>query len=205
VNLISHLPLVAHHLPLIKMFNLFQNIHIDWLGKRRPFIAVSILIMLAGLASTLSREFTPGGTEAFNLGVDFKGGTVVTAKFKGEKPNDDAIRAALSNVGVSDAQIQASTDKPDEVLIKIPLIENAEAAPAPNPVPNTEQTQEEATKVQVQTGRETVKKALDTFGKEAEGENTLQAVPDATYKIIGTDSVGAGLGVSRFENADHLR
>ena len=107
------------------MFNLFQNIHIDWLGKRRIFIAFSIFIMLAGLASTIGRQYTPGGTDAFNLGVDFKGGTVVVAKFKGEKPSDDDIRAALHNAGVADPVIQASTDKPDEVLIKIPLVENA--------------------------------------------------------------------------------
>ena len=64
------------------MFNLFQNIHIDWLGKRKIFIAFSIFIMLAGLISTIGRQYTPGGADAFNLGVDFKGGTVVVAKFK---------------------------------------------------------------------------------------------------------------------------
>lgn len=103
------------------MFNLFQNIHIDWLGKRRIFIAVSILIMIAGLVSAIGRQFTPGGTEAFNLGVDFKGGTVVTAKFR-QRPGDDQIRAALNSAGISDPVIQSSTDKPDEVLIKIPLL-----------------------------------------------------------------------------------
>lgn len=172
------------------MFNLFQNIHIDWLGKRRVFIALSIFIMLAGLASAIGRQYTPGGTDAFNLGVDFKGGTVVTSKFKGERPSDDAIRAALNNVGVADPLIQASTDKPDEVLIKIPLIENAEApAPAAN-----DQNKENPIAAQVQAGRKTVKEALDTFGKEAEGEQSLADVPDATYKIIGTDSVGAIAG-----------
>ena len=117
------------------MFNLFQNIHIDWLGKRKVFIAFSIFIMLMGLISTIGRQYTPGGTDAFNLGVDFKGGTVVVAKFKGERPSDDAIRAALNNAQVRDPQIQASTDKPDEVLIKIPLVENAAAAPGPDSVP----------------------------------------------------------------------
>ena len=36
---------------------------------------------------------------------------------------------ALHNVGVADPVIQASTDKPDEVLIKIPLVENTTPAP----------------------------------------------------------------------------
>ncbi len=139
------------------MFNLFQNIHIDWLGKRRIFIAFSIFIMLAGLVSALGRQFTSGGTEAFNLGVDFKGGTVVTAKFK-QKPANNDVRAALNQVGVADPQIQDSTDKPDEMLIKIPLIENSDAVPIQVNTPESDQQQEEAKTAQVQTGRQTVKK-----------------------------------------------
>lgn len=171
------------------MFNLFQNIHVDWLGKRRAFIGFSIFIMVAGLISAIGRQAAPGGTEPFNLGVDFKGGTVVTVKFR-SKPSDDDIRAALNNAGVSDPVIQVSTNKPDEVLIKIPLIESA--ATVSTDQPSAEQ--DEAKKAQVQQGRTTVKGALDTFGKEAEGEATLDTLPDAAYKIIGTDSVGAIAG-----------
>lgn len=197
------------------MFNLFQNIHIDWLGKRRYFIAFSIFIMLAGLASTIGRQYTPGGSDAFNLGVDFKGGTVIVAKFKGQRPSDDDLRNALHNAGVSDPVIQASTDKPDEVLIKIPLVEGAtettggypapaNAAPpantapaantAANPPATTDSAQNKSLNAQVQAGRQTVKQALDTFGKEADGDSTLDASPDAVYKIVGTDSVGAIAG-----------
>src|SRR3954466_10272471 len=104
------------------MFNLFQNIHIDWLGKRKYFIAFSCCVMLAGLVSTIGRQYSPGGTDAFNLGVDFKGGTVVTAKFR-QRPSDDEIRGALNQQGINDPVIQSSLDKTDEVLIKIPLVE----------------------------------------------------------------------------------
>lgn len=173
------------------MFNLFQNIHVDWLGKRKIFIAFSIFVMVMGLVSTIGRQYTPGGTDAFNLGVDFKGGTVVVAKFKGEKPSDDDIRNALHNVGVADPVIQVSTDKPDEVLIKIPLVENTADT---QPAPATGQEGGQDLKAQVQAGRMTVKSALDTFGKEAEGDETLDASPDSVYKIIGTDSVGAVAG-----------
>lgn len=171
------------------MFNLFQDIHINWLGKRKIFIAFSIFIMLAGLASAIGRQYTPGGTDAFNLGVDFKGGTVVTAKFR-QKPSDDEIRGALNNTGVGDPVIQASTDKPDEVLIKIPLIENTEVVQTPTDTAGSKGDKS----AQVQQGRQTVKTALNTFGKEAEGDNTLADTPDAVYKIIGTDSVGAIAG-----------
>jgi preprotein translocase subunit SecF len=166
------------------MFNLFQNIHIDWLGKRRIFIAISILIMLAGLISAIGRQLTPGGTDAFNLGVDFKGGTVATVKFR-NIPADEEIRAALNNVGIHDAILQNSTNRPDEMLIRIPLLENE---------PVTENASPDQSKAQVELGRATVKKALDTFGPGAEGQATLDTDPNAFYKIIGTDSVTAIAG-----------
>jgi len=140
--------------------------------------------MLAGLISAIGRQYTPGGTDAFNLGVDFKGGTVATVKFR-QRPADNEIRAALNGVGVVDPVIQASTSKPDEVLIKTPLMEGPTAAQDPN-----EQNQ----KAQVEAGRALVKKALDNFGKEAAGEITLDSDPSTAYKIIGTDSVGAVAG-----------
>lgn len=176
------------------MLELFTNIKVDWMSKRKFFIGVSVIILLAGLASAIGRQFTPGGTDAFNLGVDFQGGSMITAKFK-QRPTTDEVRAALQNTGVADSQIQDSLDKPDEMLIKIPLIEGAtEAAQTTlDPAvaradPSTQQS------AQVNQGREIVKKALDQFGKEATGETALADAPDAAYKIIGTDSVGAVAG-----------
>jgi hypothetical protein len=52
------------------MFNLFNNINVDWLGKRKAFIAVSIFIMLAGLASAIGREFTSYATVEGIVSVD---------------------------------------------------------------------------------------------------------------------------------------
>src|SRR5204863_127276 len=65
------------------MFQIFHSVNIDWLGKRRFFIGISILLMLAGMGTALYRhKFHPNGTDAFNLGVDFKGGTVATFRFE---------------------------------------------------------------------------------------------------------------------------
>jgi preprotein translocase subunit SecF len=166
------------------MFNLFQNIHIDWLGKRQIFIGISILIMLAGLISAVGRQLTPGGTDAFNLGVDFKGGTVATVKFR-NMPSDEDIRTALNNVGIHDAVLQNSTNRPEEILIRIPLLESSSDAASATP---------DQSKAQVEAGRAVVKKALDTFGTEAEGQATLDTDPNAAYKIVGTDSVSAIAG-----------
>src|SRR5687767_13907088 len=101
------------------MFQFFTSINVDWMGIRKPLIAISILVLLVGLISAVGRQFTPGGTDAFNLGVDFQGGTVVTAMFR-QKPSTDDIRTALQGAGISEAVIQDSTDKQDEVLIKVP-------------------------------------------------------------------------------------
>ena len=159
------------------MFEFFKDINVDWMGKRKILIAVSIVILLAGLASAIGRQFTPGGTDAFNLGVDFQGGTVVTAKFK-QKPAIDEIRNALQAAGVGESIIQDSTDKLDEVLIKIPNLGRREDI-----CPGVDEA-----------GRCFVKKALDTFGKEAEGATALPDDANAAYKIVGTDSVGPVAG-----------
>ena len=168
------------------MIELFDKVNIDWMGKRKIFITISILLMVAGLVSTVFRQAT-GGTP-FNLGVDFKGGSVLTTKFKQDKmPPDDQIRAALQTAGISDPVLQHSLDKRDEVLIKIPLEEaGTVAAPAAANVPEGDK------RTQVEIGRNKVKQALDTFGTEAAGD--LNADESATYKIVGTESVGAVAG-----------
>ena len=152
------------------------------MGLRKPLVAISIVVLIAGLASAIGRQLTPGGTEAFNLGVDFQGGTVITAKFK-QKPAVDDIRAALNNVGINEPIIQDSTDKTDEVLIKVPLLERT-----------AEGATEAETLNQVNIGRESVKNALNSFGAEAQPELALQDDANAAYKIVGTDSVGPVAG-----------
>lgn len=149
------------------MFQVLQNVNIDWLANRRIFITISLLLMLAGLGSAVFRQWKhPNGTEAFNLGVDFKGGTVVTARFK-QRPTAEEIRAALVKAGISDAIIQPVIDKADTVLIKLPL-QGASGTESQD---------------QVQMGRSRVKAALSQFGAEGDA-----------FEIIGTEAVGAVAG-----------
>jgi len=156
------------------MVQIFKDVKIDWLANRRFFIAISVLLMLAGLGSAVFRQWKhPHGTEAFNLGVDFKGGTVVTVRFK-QRPAAEAIRDALYKVGETEAVIQPVTDKPDTVLIKIPLEGGTES------------------QSQVEGGRAKVRNGLGTFGSESKGE--LTSDPNAAFKIEATDAVGAVAG-----------
>jgi len=149
------------------MFQILHDVNIDWLGNRRWFIGISVLLMLLGLGSAIFRQAT--GRQAFNLGVDFKGGTVVTARFK-QRPPDDAIRSALVSKGINDAVVQPVTDRNDTVLIKVPL------------------------EGEGQDGRARVREALSTFGTETPATTELEADPNAAYKIVGTDAVGAIAG-----------
>lgn len=155
------------------MIQVFTNVNLDWLFKRRIFIGISVLLMLAGLGSAVVRQISPGGTEAFNLGVDFKGGTVVTTLFN-QPTTAEAIRQALAGNNVPDAIIQPVTDKPNTFLIKLPLAGSG-----------GEQSQAE-----VEQGREQVRAALNTFGPE-KSPNGSQ---DWAYEILGTDAVGAIAG-----------
>src|SRR6185295_15470587 len=98
------------------MIEIFKDVKIDWLANRRLFITVSIILMLAGLGSAIYRQWNhrrnPSAPQAFNLGVDFKGGTVMTIKFR-QRPPAEQIHAAVTQQGVHDAIVQV-TDKPDE-------------------------------------------------------------------------------------------
>lgn len=152
------------------MFQIFKTVNIDWLAHRRWLIGISVVLMLAGLASAMIRYATH--REPFNLGVDFKGGTVITVRFK-QRPTDDAIRTALSAQAVRDAIVQPVTDRNDTVLIKLPL---------------------EGDTSTVDAGRDQVRKSLNTFGAEAQPTLELESDSAAAYKIVGTDAVGAVAG-----------
>jgi preprotein translocase subunit SecF len=148
------------------MIQVFTNVKFDWLAKRRLFIGASVLLMLAGLGSAIVRQAIPGGTEPFNLGVDFKGGTVVTTKFN-QPITAEAIRQALASHGTPDAIIQPVTDRPDTFLIKVPLTSAS-----------GEQSQTD-----VEQGRAQVRTALNSIGPEK-----------SAYEILGTDAVSAVAG-----------
>jgi preprotein translocase subunit SecF len=158
------------------MAQLFKDVRIDWLGKRRFFIGISILLLLAGMGTAVYRhKFHPNGTEAFNLGVDFKGGTVVTVRFK-QPPSVETLRAAIDKTGIHDAVIQQVTSVPGEFLVRV-------AEQSPDSAPTENQTG-------VDPARAKVKLALSTFGAEAEPTKALVEDPKAAYKIEGTDAVG---------------
>lgn len=77
---------------------LFTDSNFDFIGRQKIFMGLSLVLILAGLASLAAR----GG---FKLGVDFKGGTLVYAKFQ-QAPDVDSIRQALNGAGLDVATLQ---------------------------------------------------------------------------------------------------
>ncbi len=80
----------------------FGETKIDFLGRRKIFIVLSLVLLAAGAISLILK----GGPK---LGIDFKGGTLVYVKFQ-QPPDVPAIRRALTSQGLAVATLQPFED-----------------------------------------------------------------------------------------------
>ncbi|MBC8313400.1 MAG: protein translocase subunit SecF [Candidatus Cloacimonetes bacterium] len=95
---------------------LFDNLNIDFIGKRKITFIISIVIILAGILSLIVN----GGPK---YGIDFTGGTLLELDFQ---PNDEnakpieiqQIRDILATQGFGDAEIQ-EFGNPNNILVTI--------------------------------------------------------------------------------------
>ena len=85
----------------------------DFIGKRKLWYAISLVILLAGLVSLVF--------QGLNLGIDFTGGTSLQLKFE-NKFDVAQVRSAFTEAGITSAQIQELEDGTYQV--KIPYLEN---------------------------------------------------------------------------------
>jgi preprotein translocase subunit SecF len=81
---------------------LFKNVNVDWMGKAKYFVALSLILLVVGWASILKK----GGLQ---YGIDFRGGTLIYVRFAGTPPIDQ-IRKGLSAAGLADGTIQTISD-----------------------------------------------------------------------------------------------
>ena len=84
------------------------GVNIDFIGKRKIFISISIALILIGLISIIVR----GGLK---YGIDFAGGTIIQVKFK-KKVTIGELRKVIKK-----GTIQNFGDTGDEFLIRYPL------------------------------------------------------------------------------------
>jgi preprotein translocase subunit SecF len=90
------------------MIELFHGSKIDWLGKRRLFLAISGSVMLLGLISLVYHR-------GFIYGVDFKGGTRAQIRFQ-QKPDLEKIRQLLRDNGAPDSEPQERIGTNDVII-----------------------------------------------------------------------------------------
>jgi len=97
---------------------LFRNPNFDFIRWRWHAIALSALVILAGLSLVVSRGGLP-------LGIDFSGGTIVVLDF--EKPTgEEAVRAALQSLPGEEI-VQTYGDPADyQVLVRLRQQEGVE-------------------------------------------------------------------------------
>jgi preprotein translocase subunit SecF len=80
---------------------LFKNTNYDFLGKKWAFIIASLVLTAAGIASIWAK----GGVL---LGIDFRGGALVTVQFASTPPLDK-IRSAMSQKIKGEVSVQSFT------------------------------------------------------------------------------------------------
>ncbi|HWC76731.1 MAG TPA: protein translocase subunit SecF [Blastocatellia bacterium] len=95
------------------MIELFKNPQIDWVKLRKPFLFLSIILLVIGAIAVQVRGFA--------LGVDFTGGTLLTVKFSEQTSTDD-VRDALSQAGIDTSKmvVQNVVGRSNEFLVRAP-------------------------------------------------------------------------------------
>ena len=94
----------------LSMLSLIKETKIDFIGKRKIFYAISLIVIVTGLVF-----FFKAGKNAY--GIDFSGGQLQEYKFK-NPPVIDNLRNVLKEINLTDASIQQFKDNPDVVLIR---------------------------------------------------------------------------------------
>ena len=94
-----------------------KETHIDFIGKRRIAITISLILIFVGIVSLIMR----GGP---NYGIDFTGGTSMQLRFEKEVNIGD-IRDILNSIGLGKAEIKEFGAK-NEILIRIQQLSTTE-------------------------------------------------------------------------------
>jgi preprotein translocase subunit SecF len=111
------------------MVEIFKDANYNFLGKKWFFIGISLLFLLAGAISIVWRASDGDpGARAFNLGIDFTGGTLVNVKFK-EAPDIGQLRSVIERQGIESSKItlqpvseQVGQAPKNEVFIRLPTM-----------------------------------------------------------------------------------
>jgi len=94
----------------LPMFRLIKETKLDFIGKRKIFYTISVILIVATFIAYFKK-----GKEAY--GIDFSGGQLQEYSFK-TPPSIDRVREVVKEIGLADASIQQFKDNPRVVLIR---------------------------------------------------------------------------------------
>jgi len=88
----------------------------DFIGKKKIWIIISLIIIIPGLMSM--------AIQGFNFGIDFAGGTKMMVQFNQEVPSED-VRGVLDEYGVGASSTIQATEN-NQFIIRIPVLSEQE-------------------------------------------------------------------------------
>ncbi|MBI3483649.1 MAG: protein translocase subunit SecF [Acidobacteria bacterium] len=153
------------------MIEIFRSPDIDWIGKSKWFIVLSLLLLAAGWTSIAYR----GG---LRFGIDFRGGTLVYVRFA-QQPPLDKLRNGLHARGLGESTLQEVKDlaRPNSNEVVIGLEQKGEGD------------------INLDAGKAAILSVLrDTFGAGETGKQDLNGVNTATLAELLARRDVLGLG-----------
>jgi preprotein translocase subunit SecF len=100
------------------MPHLFHKANIHFVQYRWTAMAISVMIIVAGIVSMLIR--------GMNYSIDFSGGLDIQVRFA-NSVTDGEVRSALSGMNVGEVKTISALGQPDEILIRLKPTETSEA------------------------------------------------------------------------------
>jgi preprotein translocase subunit SecF len=162
----------------------FHNVNVDWMGKAKYFVSLSLILLAVGWISILRN----GG---LRYGIDFRGGTLVYVRFSGPAPVNQ-IRKGLQDAGLANSSIQTISDNvlnggaQNDVVIGIEKTGQGDEA--------------------LDTGKQAILDVLHkTFGTvNAAGKQDFNSITASELAIYLTQKDPLGLGTNAGERYNQL-
>jgi preprotein translocase subunit SecF len=166
----------------------FHGVNINWMGKAKYFVTLSLLLLAVGWASIYKRVVADHGTL---YGIDFRGGTLVYVRFSG-KPPIDQIRKGLQQAGLANSTIQGISD--------------SRAVGSQNDVViGLEQKQQSQSDESLDAGKQKILDVLHaTFGTNKSGKPDFNSVTPSELAALLTQKDPLSLGATAADRYTQL-
>jgi preprotein translocase subunit SecF len=149
------------------MVELFRGFKVDWLGKRKLFFCISIVLLFVGMISIGSRQF--------RYGLDFKGGTLVQVEFS-EVVDIGKLRSLLPEANIQSILSSGSTGGSGFQIELEKAAENEDASAARETVTKALNT--------AFSGKFKIERSVSVSAKVG-GDLRRQAVQATLYALVG--------------------